>query len=90
VKRAARRCERQGIAWGAPFAAMLRAGLARQEGDEERAPRLYEEAARGFADADMAMHQAVALRRLGSDRGDAWFAAQAIVDVDRFVAALAP
>jgi len=90
VKRAARRCERQGITWGAPFAAMLRGGLARREGDTGRAGRLYAEAARGFAAADMAMHEAVAWRRGGSDRGDAWFATQQIADAERFVAMLAP
>jgi hypothetical protein len=93
--RAARRIERERVAWARPLATLLRAGAAAVRGDGDGAARHYDAAAHGFLAHDMAMHRAVALRRRGEldgrgDGGADWFTAHAVHDPDRFTRAYAP
>jgi hypothetical protein len=87
VRRAAKKLDGHG-GWAAPLALLLRAGLARLDGDGTRAGALFEEAARAAAAADLGLHAAVARRRGGAD--DGWFTAQRIHDPDRFTQLFAP
>jgi serine/threonine protein kinase/tetratricopeptide (TPR) repeat protein len=98
---AAARIERERAAWGLPLADLLRAGVASARGDRDGAITVLDRAVRGFHAADMALHDAVARRRLGAllggDEGAAmtrkattWMEAQGIVKPDRITALLAP
>jgi tetratricopeptide (TPR) repeat protein len=100
-----RRIEREGVEWAAPWAKLLRAGIAtggatRGEGDE-RAAALLREAIVGFDAASMALYAAAARRCLGGllrgDEGrelvhgaDAWMRTEMIKDPARMTAMLAP
>ncbi|HUQ04191.1 MAG TPA: AAA family ATPase [Kofleriaceae bacterium] len=97
----ARRIARERMAWSAPVVAMLRAGIAAARGDDEKASTLLTSAVPGFEAANMALHAAIARRRLGALRGgergrelvaaaDAWLAGQGVRRPDRFAALLAP
>jgi hypothetical protein len=97
----AARIEREAAPWTAPLAAAVRAGVAIQWGNASRAMALYGDAERGFAQADMALHAAVARRRRGEilagEEGralvaetEAWMAGQSIKSPERVAAMLAP
>jgi hypothetical protein len=98
---AARRIERERTGWGAPFAKMLRAGIAGAEQKVEPAAALYEEAAQAADAAQMALVAAVARRcrglLLGGDEGkklvseaEAWMRKMTVRSPERFAATIAP
>ncbi len=86
VQRIGARLEREGAPWAVPLGTSLRAGAASLEGRREDAGALFTLAALGFDEADMAIHAALAWRKvraLGDDGARARFGAQA----DAFLAA---
>jgi hypothetical protein len=97
----ARRIDRERVGWAHPLTAIIRAGIADVQQDHGLARRLLHDAERGFQEADMALHLAVARRRRGELLGggdgrslvgeaDAWMAGQGIKNPERFAAMLAP
>ena len=69
AERDARRIARQRAAWCAPFAPLLRAGVAALRGDTPAAATLLASSAAGFESAKMRLFAAVARRRLGETLG---------------------
>jgi hypothetical protein len=101
--RSAQALEREGMTWTAPMAHLLRACIANARGDRDTCARSLRLAADTADAADMAMHAAIARRRLGetlaSDspeaetlraRADAWAAAQGVRSPGRLASMLAP
>jgi tetratricopeptide (TPR) repeat protein len=97
---AARRIERERMAWATPKAKLLRAGIAVRE-STERAVSLLREAVTGFDAADMALYAAASRRSLGvllgGDEGrelvraaDAWMTSESIKNPARMTAMFAP
>jgi hypothetical protein len=90
-----RKVEKEKMAWSAPQAALLRAGIAEQRGDDAR-PSL-QTALDGFRAAEMALYAAATQRILGQ-LGDAehaasataWMTAEQVANPSRFTAMLAP
>jgi hypothetical protein len=91
ARRDAQRIERENMPWSNPFARLIRATVAYQEGDVNRAVDGLSAAIEGFSTAHMQFHAAACRRRLsaivGGDRGrslrsdaDRWMAAQEIRD----------
>jgi hypothetical protein len=101
AERSARAIERERADWGAPLAALLRAGVAAKRGEGARTLALLADARRDFEARGMALF-AVAARlllgeRLGGDAGRALAAGardflreQRIADPERMIAMLAP
>jgi hypothetical protein len=73
ARHAAARMAKERMAWSDPLAHLVRAGVARLEGDDERTPAALESAIRGFEATDMALYAQVARYRqgelLGGDAG---------------------
>jgi hypothetical protein len=102
ARRDARALRREHAEWSQPIAALLEAGIAMVDADDERRARaLLEEAAAGFDGVDMALHAAAARRCLGAivrgeeggalvEAADAWMASEGIVSPARMTAMLAP
>ena len=102
ARREARRLARTSyLPPAAPFAALVRAGIARAEGHVADAIARLDEAASGFASADMALHQAAAWRAAaplcGGTRGaelrrasEHWMAAEDVRDPAAMARAVAP
>jgi hypothetical protein len=92
VERAIARLARERADWTAALQLMLRSGLALLDGERATATTLLARAAAAADAADMALHAAVARRRLHalSDAGGDWFAAQQIPDPDRLTRLLLP
>ncbi|MDI1443542.1 serine/threonine-protein kinase [Polyangium sp. 6x1] len=97
----ARRIERAALPHAAPLAALIRAAVARLEGDRDRAARALTAAMEGFARTEMALYREAARARLGALRGGAeglalveesrrWMAAEGIRDPAAMIAMLAP
>ena len=97
----ARRLERERMPWPDALAGLLHAGLAAARGDREAARVQLTAAAAAFDAVDLALHAAVARRRLGrllgGDEGralivaaDVWMAGQTIRNPERMTALLAP
>ena len=81
----ARRIGREQMPWSNPFATLIRATVAYQQGDRRAAIDGLTAAAEGFTSADMHMHAAACRRRLGIlIRGSDGAALRA--DADRFFA----
>jgi hypothetical protein len=91
ARRDAQRLERENMPWSKPFARVLRATIAHQEGNVDRAIEHLTAAVEGFVAADMHLYAAAGRRRLsvlvGGDAGrslrseaDQWMAAQEIRD----------
>lgn len=89
------------LAWATPFATLIQAALASQEGNVPAASRLLTAAIDGFVAADMALYATAARWRLGgllpdgsgaAWRGHAerWFAAQGVRDPKALTRVLAP
>lgn len=89
AERDAARIERENMPWSNPFARLIRATVAQQEGDMHAAAEGLTAAVQGFDAADMRLYAAVCRRRLGTlldgDEGlalraeaDRWMAAQQI------------
>jgi hypothetical protein len=105
LRRAAERdaaaLSREAMPPAAPLAAVIRAALRQQSGDDVGCVRWLREAAAGFDVARMTLHAQAARRRLGEvlggDEGatlvraaDAWMTEQAIADPKRMSAMLVP
>ena len=101
ARRMARSLAKEAASWARPHATALRAGLARLDGDEEAAARLYGEAAAGYDEHEMRMHAAAMRLRRGAlvggeaakadrEAARAWTRAQAVANPERFLGVLAP
>ncbi len=99
--RAARQLRRENFPGARPYCRLLRAALARERGDTERAMALLSVAAEGFDAADMVLYAAAARRHLGRMAGgepgqnlvrdaDALFARETVKNPERMAAMLAP
>jgi eukaryotic-like serine/threonine-protein kinase len=69
TRRLARQLEREGMGWSAPFAAILKAGVADAEGDRAAAIASLESAIDLAVKADMSGYAAAARHQLGTLRG---------------------
>jgi tetratricopeptide (TPR) repeat protein len=99
--RHARKIIGEGMAWAVGTGRLVTAAVAAARGDDATAVAELREAIGRFEASGMALHAAVARRRLGALLGgddgrallaaaDAWFAAAGVVDVDAMVRMLAP
>jgi serine/threonine protein kinase len=97
----ARRIGGDSLAMAQPLAALVRAGVARLEGDADAARTLLVQALEGFSEADMALHREVTRYALGALQGgsegalyqqqaEAWMREQGAVDPRALAATLAP
>jgi eukaryotic-like serine/threonine-protein kinase len=97
----ATRIAKEKIAWALPYASLVRAGIAHQQGESAKAVNLLSEAVDNFDQADIDLYAAAARRRLGEmvgqDRGrqlvdeaDAWMRKQEIKDPLAMTRMLAP
>jgi serine/threonine protein kinase/tetratricopeptide (TPR) repeat protein/energy-coupling factor transporter ATP-binding protein EcfA2 len=101
AEKLAGRIEREEMGYANPFATLIRAGIARQRGDEQSAIALLEKAAKDFDATHMSLYAAAARRRLGEvvggDRGrqlvaqsEEWMTKQQIKNPARMMNLLAP
>jgi serine/threonine protein kinase/tetratricopeptide (TPR) repeat protein len=101
VEKMARRMEKVNMSWSKPYATLLRAAVAQQRTDDEKATRLLSEAVQLFERAEMRLYAAAARRRLGEKLGgergqqlimeaDAWMTGQKIKKPEALVRLLAP
>jgi hypothetical protein len=101
VRAAIRKIEAEQMPWAMPLAGLLEATVAQQTGDAPRAAALLRDAITGLDAADMAMHAAVARRRLGQligggegraleEQGAEALRSQAVVAPDKLTEMLAP
>jgi serine/threonine protein kinase/tetratricopeptide (TPR) repeat protein len=101
VEKMALRMEKVNMSWSKPYATLLRAALAQQRNDDEKAVRLLSEAVQIFESAGMRLYAAAARRRLGEKLGgergqqlimeaDAWMTEQKIKNPEALVRMLAP
>ncbi len=101
AEKMAKRIAREKAAWAAPFASLIRAGIANRNGDKELAGRLLSEAATAFKQQDMELYAAASRRRLGEMVGgdygyqlltetNAWMAGQRIKNPDAMTRMLTP
>jgi eukaryotic-like serine/threonine-protein kinase len=101
VEKMAGKMEKVRMSWSKPYATLLRAAVAQQRGDTEKANRLLSEALQIFERAEMRLYAAAARRRLGEKLGgergqqliteaDAWMTAQKIKNPEALVKMLAP
>lgn len=97
----AQRIASEKIAWALPFASLVRAGIAHQEGESSKAVNLLTEAIENFDLADIDLYAAATRRRLGeilgSERGrqlmteaDTWMEKQEIKNPVALTRMLAP
>jgi len=97
----AHRIAQEKIAWGLPFASLVRAGIAHQEGESSKAVYLLSEAVENFDLADIDLYAAATRCRLGEiiggERGrqliaeaDAWMRKQEIKNPAAMTRMLAP
>lgn len=88
--RAARRIEREGVAWGEPLAELLRAGVRERRGDASAAAA-YASAAHKLLAADMPLlAHAARLRLQCAPASEAFLRAVGVRDPDRFARILVP
>jgi hypothetical protein len=87
----ARRIGSDRVPIAAPFAASIRAGVARLRGDGAGAERALREAVEGFGRAGMALYRAAAQIALGvGDEGGAFMREEGVRDPERLAFALLP
>ena len=97
----ARRIAKEKMAWALPFASLVRAGIAHQEGESLKAISLLSEAVENFDLADIELYAAATRYRLGElvggERGqqlikesDSWMRKQEIKDPATMTRMLAP
>jgi serine/threonine protein kinase/tetratricopeptide (TPR) repeat protein len=97
----ARRIAAEKIAWALPFASLVRAGIAHQQGESSKAINLLSEAVEHFDLADIDLYAAATRRRLGeivgNERGrqliaeaDTWMSKQEIQNPAAMTRMLAP
>ena len=70
AEKLANRIAAEQVAWGNPFAALIRAAVAHQGGDRSKAIALLKQAVETFDLADIDLYEAVARHRLGQLMGD--------------------
>jgi eukaryotic-like serine/threonine-protein kinase len=91
----------ENMSYASPFANLIRAGIAHQQGDDDAAVTLLEKASNEFAAADMTLYAIVTSRRLGEmmggDRGRElraeaaeWMARQMIKNPEKVMNLMAP
>jgi eukaryotic-like serine/threonine-protein kinase len=101
AEKLARKIEREDMAYANPHATFVRAGVARQRGNEQRAIALTEKALKDFETASMQLYAVAARRRLGElmggDRGrdlvtqsNQWMVKQEIKNPEKMMNLLAP
>jgi serine/threonine protein kinase len=101
AEKLARKIEKVNMSWSIPFATLIRATIAHQRGETEKATTLLSEAVQGFERAEMRLHAAAVRRRLGEglrdDRGkqliaeaDAWMAGQKVKNPEAMTRMIAP
>ncbi len=101
VEKMARQMEKVNMSWSKPYATLLRAAVAQQRTDDEKATRLLSEAVQIFERAEMRLYASAARRRLGEKLGgergqqliiaaDAWMTGQKITNPEALVRMLAP
>jgi serine/threonine protein kinase/tetratricopeptide (TPR) repeat protein len=101
AEKLARKIEREEMAYANPLATLIRAGIARQRGDDARAISLAEKAAEAFDAVHMRLYAVAARRRLGEmiggDRGrqlvaqtEEWMNKQQIKNPPRMMNMIAP
>ncbi|WP_164009292.1 serine/threonine-protein kinase PknK [Pyxidicoccus trucidator] len=101
ARRQARAIGHETLAMAEPLSALVLAGVARLEGEEDTARTLLVQALAGFSAADMALHREVARYALGAlqggpqgrlsqQRAEAWLREQGVVDPRALAATLAP
>jgi hypothetical protein len=101
ARREAGRLAREDVAWCAPLAASLEAGVAALSGDSARASLRLEAAARGYRGLDMQLHAAAADYLRGSllggetgrallRRAEAWMIGEDVVRPERIAAMIIP
>ena len=101
AEKLAAKIESEEMSYANPFAALIRAGIARRRDDDQRAISLLEKAAIDFDAVHMGLYAAIARRRLGElvggDRGsqltarsDEWMTKQEIKNPARMMNLLAP
>lgn len=92
---------RERVSWGAPFAHLVRAGVAHQRGDHSKAVSLLSQAMESFDLADIDLYEAIARRRLGEllddERGhrhiaeaDGWMRKRQIQNPEAMTRMMAP
>ena len=95
------RIAKENMPWSNPFGTLIKAGLAKQYGDDSKTAELLSQAIDGFEAADMALYATVARRRLGEtlrgERGrelitqsEEWMRRQQIKNPRAFAGLLAP
>jgi len=101
AEKLAGKIEREEMTYANPLATLIRAGVARQRGDNEGAISLAETAAKGFDAVHMRLYAVAARRRLGDmiggDRGrqliietEKWMSKQQIKNPARMINLIAP
>jgi eukaryotic-like serine/threonine-protein kinase len=101
AEKLAGKIEREDMAYSNPLATLVRAGVARQRGDEQQAIVLTEKALKEFEATNMRLYAVAARRRLGEllggDRGrelvlhtDQWMVKQEIKNPEKIMNLLAP
>jgi eukaryotic-like serine/threonine-protein kinase len=101
AEKLAGKIEREEMTYANPLATLIRAGIARQRGDDERAIALLEKSAKDLDAAHMRLYATVSRRHLGAliggDRGrqlvaqsDEWMAKQQIKNPAKMIKLLAP
>ena len=101
AEKLAAKIESEEMAYAIPFATLIRAGIARRRGDDQRAIGLLEKAATDFDGAHMRLYATVSRRRLGEllggERGlrlvaqtEEWMTKQEIKNPARMMNLLAP
>ena len=101
AEKLANRIAGEQVAWGNPFAALVRAAIAHQRGDQSKAIALLKQAVETFDLADIDLYEAVSRRRLGQllgdergqrhiDEGDTWMRQRQIVNPEAMTRMMAP
>jgi hypothetical protein len=101
AEKLAGKIEREEMEYANPLATLIRAGVARQRGDDARAITLAEKAAKDFDAVHMRLYAVAARRRLGEmiggDRGrqlvaqtEEWMSKQLIKNPARMINMIAP
>ena len=101
AEKLAKRIAAEQVAWGNPFAALIRAAVAHRGGDPSKAIALLKQAVEMFDLADIDLYEAVARYRLGQllgdergqrhiDEADAWMRTRQILNPAAMTRMMAP
>lgn len=97
----ANRISAEQVAWGNPFAALIRAAVAHQDGDRSKAIALLKQAVETFDLADIDLYEAVSRHRLGQllgdergqrhiDEAEAWMRSRKVINAEAMTRMMAP